>query len=115
MKRSVRIASIVVAAAMLAGLLGCKTGSGATSRQAPTGPAVTIENLAFNPRSITVKQGATVTWTNRDTTTHTVSGYGFVSGPIAPGASYSHTFSTAGTYEYICTIHPSMVGIVVVQ
>ena len=76
---------------------------------------MTITNTAFSPRTITVKVGTTVTWTNRDSGTHTVSGYGFVSGPIAPGKSYSHTFSSPGTYEYICTIHPNMVGIVVAR
>lgn len=79
------------------------------------GPAVTIQHLAFTPRSITVKVGDTVTWTNKDTTTHTVTGTSFISGRLDPGATYSHKFDAAGTYQYICTIHPNMVGIVVVQ
>jgi len=102
--------------AVTAALLGCSRGAGpAASAPAQAGPSVTIRSMAFVPRTITVKVGSTVTWTNRDPVTHTVSGTGFVSGPIAPGKSYSHTFSSPGTYEYICTIHPSMVGIVVAR
>lgn len=125
MKRDYVIA-LVVALLVVAfvGTAGCAASSGNTQptndqphagSASSLGPTVTIRNLTFTPRSITVKAGDTVTWTNRDTTTHTVSGTDFVSGQIAPGQSYSHKFGTAGTYQYVCTIHPSMEGIVVVQ
>lgn len=81
--------------------------------------SVTIQNFAFTPSSITVKKGTKVTWTNKDNVTHTVNetdgqSGGPNSGDIAPGASYSFTFSTVGTFNYHCAIHPSMLGKVVV-
>jgi plastocyanin len=64
----------------------------------------------FVPSSTTIKHGVTVTWTNRDTMVHTVTGTGFNSGDIQPGASYSHQFNTAGSYDYHCSIHTVMQG-----
>jgi plastocyanin len=88
----------------------------------PAGPAVaanavTISNFAFLPATITVKSGTTVTWTNKDEEAHTVfSQAAAVKSPVLDPASgtYSHTFSTPGTYSYNCTIHPFMHGVVVV-
>lgn len=79
---------------------------------------VNIADMAFSPADITVKAGTQVTWTNNDSTAHTVtendSKDGPDSSPISPGQSYSFTFSTPGTYEYICSIHPQMTGTVTV-
>ncbi|MFP3945966.1 MAG: plastocyanin/azurin family copper-binding protein [Archaeoglobaceae archaeon] len=73
---------------------------------------VMIEDFAFNPSSITVPVGIEVVWMNRDGATHTVTSRDdmFDSGNIANGESYSYTFDEAGTYEYYCTLHPSMEG-----
>lgn len=80
--------------------------------------SVTIENFAFSPANITVKKGTTVTWTNRDSTTHTVTETdgkdGPKSGNLANGKSYQFTFNTVGTFKYACSIHPDMVGTVTV-
>ncbi|HEY2648820.1 MAG TPA: plastocyanin/azurin family copper-binding protein, partial [Puia sp.] len=75
-----------------------------------------IKNMAFNPASLSVTAGATVTWTNSDTTIHTVTADdgSFNSGNIAIGATYSRVFNTAGTFSYHCTIHPEMTGKVMV-
>ena len=64
-----------------------------------------------------VAVGTTVVVTNDDTVTHTWTSTtgAFNSGPLAPGASYSHTFAVAGTYPYMCTIHTFMTGSIVVQ
>lgn len=81
-----------------------------------TTDAVTIKNMAFSPDNITIKAGSTVTWTNNDSTVHTVTANdgSFASDSLANGKSYSHTFNTPGTYKYRCVIHPSMTGIVTV-
>lgn len=83
-----------------------------------TSSSITIQNFAFSPASTTVKKGTTVTWTNQDSTTHTVtetdSQTGPDSGDLAPGKSYSFTYSTVGTFKYHCTIHASMTGTVTV-
>jgi amicyanin len=90
---------------------------------APSGPAVAtqavkIEQFAFGPESITVKAGTTVTWTNNDQDPHTVTSQGkdgpLKSATMNKGDTYQYTFSTAGTYAYLCTIHPFMTGTVVV-
>lgn len=80
--------------------------------------AVTIKDFAFSPTTIKVKKGTKVTWTNQDSTAHTVtatSGGGFDSGSIAQGASFSFTFNTTGTFSYKCSFHPDMMGTVIVQ
>jgi plastocyanin len=78
---------------------------------------VTIQGSAFSPSNLTVKVGDTVKWTNNDKIDHTVtSDTGvFNSGNIANGATFSFTFSTAGTYSYHCSIHTFMKGTIVVQ
>jgi plastocyanin len=73
--------------------------------------------LAFSPASVTVKVGETVTWTNKDSTTHTVTADKgeFSSDPLSKGTTFTATFTTAGTYTYHCSIHPTMTGTVIVQ
>ncbi|CPR13411.1 copper binding proteins, plastocyanin/azurin family protein [Mycobacterium bohemicum DSM 44277] len=86
------------------------------SPAAATGDQVSIDNFAFAPATLTVKAGATVTWTNRDEEPHTVaaSDGSFHSPGMGTGATYSHTFPTAGKFDYVCSIHPMMHGTVVV-
>ena len=79
------------------------------------GASVMITSFSFEPSTITVPKGATVTWTNQDPVAHTITGADFDSGSIGPGKTYSRTFDRAGTYEYHCTIHPGMKGTVMVQ
>ncbi|HVS78726.1 MAG TPA: cupredoxin family copper-binding protein [Candidatus Saccharimonadales bacterium] len=78
---------------------------------------VSIQNFAFSPASITVKKGTTVTWTNNDSTAHTVtadSGDGPNSQLLSQGQSYSFTFNQTGTFSYHCSIHTYMTGMVTV-
>ncbi len=81
--------------------------------------AVDIKGFAFNPGTVTIKAGETITWTNSDTAPHTVTDISgpesFKSDPVAPGGSFSHTFTKPGKYTYKCSIHPTMNGVVVVQ
>ena len=94
----------------LAGLLAIAGAALAADR------TVDISGFAFAPGSVTVTAGDTVTWTNSDEVGHTATGDGdFDTGSIAPGGSAAITFSTAGTYAYVCTIHPTMTGTVVVE
>lgn len=78
---------------------------------------VWIQNDAFSPISITVAVNTTVKWTNKDAIAHTVTNNSglFDSGNINNGGTYSHQFTSAGTYPYHCSIHPSMVATVIVQ
>jgi plastocyanin len=78
--------------------------------------AVIIENFLYAPATIEIAAGDTVTWTNRDEEPHTATGNGgsFNTGNLGRGESGSHTFSSAGRFPYICALHPSMRGTVVV-
>ncbi len=83
----------------------------------PGSNTVSMPGNAFSPSSLSVSTGTTVIWTNTDVVDHNVtSDTGlFSSGTLSPGATFSFTFSATGTYRYSCTLHPGMVGSVVVS
>lgn len=79
----------------------------------PAAASVAIQGFAYAPKAIEAKVGQKITWTNDDAAPHTVtakSGGDVDSGTLAQGASFSFTPTKAGTIEYFCAIHPSMVG-----
>ena len=81
---------------------------------------VTIENLAFGPKTLKVEKGTKVNWTNNDSDTHTVTANAgspveFDAGNVASGASVSVTFTKPGTYQYHCNIHTDMMATIVVS
>jgi plastocyanin len=92
------------------------TSSATASPAAVAGDAVSIDNFAFAPATLTIHAGGTVTWTNHDEEPHTVAAVdgSFHSPGMGTGATYSHTFPTAGKFDYVCSIHPMMHGTVVV-
>jgi len=77
---------------------------------------VIVDNFSFTPAAIAVAVGTTVTWTNRDDVPHNVvsTAKKFVSPVLDTDEQFSHTFETAGTFKYYCSIHPRMTGQVVV-
>jgi plastocyanin len=80
--------------------------------------AVTIAGFAFKPATLTIKVGTKVTWTNTDSTAHTVTFDDSSitgSGNIPTGATFDNTFSAAGTFTYHCRIHPAMTGTITVS
>ncbi len=101
--------------ALSAGLLvtgAC--GGGSSKASAPvTGPKVTLRALSFDPDAIDVKAGETVTWVWAERIAHNVTFPSFHSKTVSSG-TYKHTFTTPGTFQYKCTIHPTMNGKVVV-
>jgi len=78
---------------------------------------VKIENFAFAPATLTVSAGAQVTWTNKDDIPHNIveKGRAFKSKALDTGEKFSYTFDKPGTYEYLCSIHPTMTGKVIVK
>jgi plastocyanin len=80
---------------------------------------IPIVNFTFTPATLTVAPGTAVTWVNNDEEPHNVVSAGqprvFRSEGIDGGEKYTYVFDKAGTYKYICTIHPRMHGTVVVQ
>jgi plastocyanin len=83
-----------------------------TSAAAAGSVSVSIQDFLFSPGTVTVGVGGTVTWSNSGAEDHTATGSGFDTGTLSPGASASHTFAAAGTFSYICNIHPDMTGTV---
>ncbi len=81
---------------------------------APALTGVQIKDFAFSPQEARVAKGGTVTWTNLDSTAHTVSFNGVQSKVLNNGDTYSKTFNETGTFDYICGIHTYMKGKVVV-
>jgi plastocyanin len=118
-----------IALAALLALGACSSGSsaapGAASAAAPStagsagaaAAAVAIKDFAFSPGTIQAKVGQSITWTNQDSTAHTVTldDKSVDSGNIGANATYSHAFTQAGSFSYHCAIHPQMKGTVTVS
>ena len=115
---------------VIAGLIAASVGCSSYSPSSPSGgttvagtpvsivsQASFLTNTAYAPSPISIAAGDTITWTNNDNTAHTSAGDdgSWNSGSIAPGASFSRTFPSAGVFSYHCTIHPGMVGTVTVR
>ncbi|MFE1598916.1 cupredoxin domain-containing protein [Methylobacterium sp. ID0610] len=83
----------------------------------PPAAEIRIDNFTFSPATITVAAGTQVTWINGDDIPHTVvaDDRSFRSRTLDTEDRVSITFRTAGTYRYFCSLHPHMVGTVVVQ
>lgn len=92
------------------------TAGGTAACSGSPGVPVAIQDFSFGPQEITTTVGGSVTWANGGATAHTVT---FDGGPdcgnVAVGATVTRTFDAAGTFSYICTIHPTMTGSVVVE
>jgi plastocyanin len=101
--------------------------AGAAAHRHASGPAiaspgrsaaavtVAIKDFSFGPSTITIHAGDTVTWVNQGPSSHTATAGGsFDTGTLSSGQSASHLFTSAGTFNYICSIHPFMHGAVVV-
>ena len=115
---------------IIAGLIALTVGCSSYSPSTPSGGtgvtgtpvsivsnAGNLTNTAYAPNPITIGVGETITWVNNDREAHTSAGDdgSWNSGTIGPGANFSRTFPTAGTFTYHCTIHPGMIGSVTVR
>ncbi len=105
--RRVKIALILAVAALTLAI--------AYQAHAQSSATVTIQGYAFQPKDVTVDKGGTVTWTNQDSVVHDVKFSDSESPNLKKGQSYSKTFDKAGTFDYVCDIHPTMKGRVIVK
>ena len=112
---SVFVVSIVVAAALM--LVAQNRIEAGVPQAKPQNAEVKIDNFSFTPASITVAAGTTITWTNRDDIPHTVveKRLSFRSKALDTDNAYSYTFATAGSFDYFCSLHPHMVGKIIVK
>jgi plastocyanin len=100
----------------LAGLAQLPVAETAAMAAASTA-TISIENFKFAPQTLTVTAGTTVTWKNADDSPHRIGDKKgtFASAALDTDGTFSHTFTTPGEYPYICTIHPFMVGKIIVK
>lgn len=125
-----KISTTVLVAALAVGLISLFVDSTAifaqtttTISMVPGSSAPKPDNKYYDPSPANVAVGTTVTWMNNDATLHTAVSGTPDSGPsgefdssyLAKGKTFSHKFDTAGTFDYYCTLHPFMVGQVVVK
>jgi plastocyanin len=122
----VRFETFAVATAVVA-FSACSAAATATKNpqitqsHAPTdAQQVVIYNYKFDPLTLTVPVGATVTWVNHDIAPHTATRRSFDEEPFDSGSLlatqiFRHQFRKPGTYDYLCTFHPGMRGLIVVQ
>ncbi len=92
---------------------GSSSTAAASSSSSSGGVAIKMQNIAFDPKAVTVKVGQKVTWTNDDSVDHNVtskSGESIKSDNFGKGGTFSFTPTKAGTISYVCTIHPGMVA-----
>ena len=92
-------------------------GKGASTQPVADANEIVIQNFAFEPSTLTVKAGATVTWVNRDDEPHTATATDkrFNSKTLENGDRFSTEFKAPGTYKYYCALHPKMTGQVIVK
>ena len=110
----------LVAALLLGPVIGAMLAFGAVAAQDATkkdANEITIDNFTFTPKELTVAVGTTVKWVNHDDIPHTIveKKTTFRSKALDTDDSYSFTFTSAGTFDYFCGLHPHMVGQVIVK
>ena len=94
------------------------TGGNTGGTDRPGNNEVWIKGTAFDPSTITIAAGTTITWTNKDAVTHNVTSNTaglFTSSSLGTNGTFTNTFTTPGTFQYKCTIHPTMTGSVIVN
>ena len=109
---------------LCAGLLGAVASAAmihgvsiARAAEEKTAPSIAIDNFSFTPKELTVAAGTTITWVNRDDVPHTVvsTDKKFRSKALDTDDQFSFTFTDTGTYNCFCSVHPIMVGKIIVK
>jgi plastocyanin len=94
-------------------------GGASEPRPAEVAKQIVIDNFTFDPPTLTVPVGTKVTWVNHDDVPHTATSTAkpkrFESGALDTDDKFSHVFTTPGTYEYYCAVHPKMTGQIIVK
>lgn len=112
--KSIGLTMLVMASMILA---ACAAKPSSSTSGSSTIVDVKISNFAFDPATLTIKVGTEVRWTNNDNVQHDVTSVGgneLNSGSIDKGQVFTHVFNTAGTFAYMCKIHPNMTATIIV-
>ncbi len=108
--------AVVLAVVLAVSVTSCgSNGSSAKSATEPTtGAVIEIKDFKFSPDTLNVKVGDVITVKNNDTADHTVTATdkSFDTGPLKQGQSTTFTITKAGTFDYICSIHDYMMGVI---
>jgi plastocyanin len=112
---AVLLGAVALGLLLLAGLTQVLAGEAV--KAAASAATVNIDNFKFGPATLTVTAGTTVTWKNEDDSPHRLGDQtgSFKSAALDTDDTFSHTFAAPGEYPYICTIHPYMVGKIIVK
>jgi plastocyanin len=102
---------------VLAVALWAEAATLASGAEADAAGRVVIRNFMFAPTALTVKAGSVVSWTNQDNEPHTVASDAgvFRSGALDTNDTFTFKFDQPGTYHFLCSIHPYMVGTITVE
>lgn len=113
-RRVVLCAGLLGVVGAAAAIYGSQIARAAEDKAAPR---IAIDNFSFTPKEITVAAGTTITWVNRDDVPHTVvsTDKKFRSRALDTDDQFSFTFTDAGTYNYFCSVHPVMIGKIIVK
>ena len=118
MKRKLFVSGIAVVLPLaLAAVLISHPTRAKSEEPKSTAMQVNVDNFTFGPQTLTVPVNGTVTWVNKDDVPHVIASDDgiFKSKALDTDDKYSYTFTKAGTYAYYCSVHPKMVGKIVVQ
>jgi plastocyanin len=105
----------LIVAMLLGPVIGAMLAFGAVAAQDAN--VVTIDNFTFAPKELTIAVGTTIKFVNHDDIPHTVvdKKLSFRSKALDTDDAYSYTFATAGSFDYFCSLHPHMVGKIIVK
>ena len=113
------LSALLIAIFCAAALVPNNRAASAAAAPAAKPTAITINDYTFHPGILTVTKGTTVVWFNKDDDVHTIKSQdgpeAFNSPALETGSQFGFKFNSAGTYHYICTVHPYMHGVIVVR
>jgi plastocyanin len=109
--------SAILLLAALAGILMLHSAQARIAQKSSSPIEVHVDNFSFDPETLTVPVNSTVTWINKDDVPHVIASSDgvFKSKALDTDDKYSYTFTKSGTYNYYCSVHPKMVGKIVVH
>jgi plastocyanin len=117
MRKKLHSAALLVAMLLAAAALILRTTQANADENKGQPGEIRVDNFTFGPETLTVPANSTVTWINKDDVPHVIaSNEGlFKSKALDTDDKFAYTFTKAGTYSYYCSIHPKMVGKIIVQ